>query len=255
LEDTNEARYKTKWAERSDYYFNITLGLSGNVINSVQSMTDKEGSKPYQILGSSYSQFTKGEIDFRYYLKLNKNQKLASRINVGVGYAYGNSSELPYIKQFAVGGSNSLRAFPARSVGPGYYNIRTDTSFQADIFFIDQRADIKLEANVEYRFNVYKALKGALFVDAGNIWLVREDVNRPGGQFRSSTFLSELAIGTGTGLRYDFGFMILRFDLAFPLRKPFLAPSDRWVLDNIDFGDSTWRSDNLVFNIAIGYPF
>ena len=117
--------------------------------------------------------------------------------------------------------------------------------------FIDQRADMKLEASAEYRFDIIGFLKGAAFVDAGNIWLIRTDSTRLGGEFRKDEFLKQLAVGTGLGLRFDFNFFVLRFDLAFPLRKP----KERWVIDEIDFGDPRWRSDNLILNIAIGYPF
>jgi outer membrane protein assembly factor BamA len=121
--------------------------------------------------------------------------------------------------------------------------------------FIDQRADMKLEANAEFRFDIISFLKGAVFVDAGNIWLIRNDPDRPGGRFTKDTFLTELAVGTGAGLRFDFNFFVVRFDLAFPLRKPHLPENDRWVMDEVDFLSPRWRSDNLILNIAIGYPF
>jgi outer membrane protein assembly factor BamA len=185
---------------------------------------------------------------------------LASRLIIGTGYAYGNSEVLPYIRQFSIGGSNSLRAFPARSIGPGTYSVTTDERYNPPPKkipgFVDQRGDIKLEGNVELRFDIVKAFKGALFVDAGNIWLWR-DPEAPGSgrEFNSGTFLSQLAVGTGLGFRFDFNFFVLRFDTAFPLRKPYLERGNRWVMDEIDFGSSRWRGDNIVFNIAIGYPF
>jgi outer membrane protein assembly factor BamA len=194
----------------------------------------------------------KGDIDLRHYWQFDDHNKLASRIVIGAGYAYGNSYTLPYIKQFAIGGSNSIRAFQARSIGPGTYNIREYLPDTAQTLFLDQRGDIKLEANVEYRFDIFKALKGAIFVDAGNIWTVRDD-GREGGQFNVDTFLSELAVGTGLGLRMDFSFFVLRLDTAFPIRKPWTDP--RWVINDIDFGNRAWRRENLIFNIAIGYPF
>jgi outer membrane protein assembly factor BamA len=101
-----------------------------------------------------------------------------------------------------------------------------------------------------------KGLKGALFVDAGNIWLWNDiGEQRPGSEFNKDTFLTELAVGTGFGLRYDFNFFLFRLDLAFPIRKPYLVPDDRWVFDQIDFGSSEWRKENLILNIAFGYPF
>ncbi len=255
LRESTEQKYRLKNTSKSNIYFNGKVDLAGNVLNAMQSTLQRERSTPYEIVGQAYSQFLRGEVDFRYYYQFDRHNKLATRVSAGIGYAFGNSTHLPYIKQFAVGGSNSVRAFPARSVGPGTYNVRADTTFTSKTFFIDQRADIKLEFNAEYRFDIFKSLKGALFADAGNIWLMREDVDRPGGAFNKSTFFSELAVGTGAGLRYDFNFFILRFDVAFPLRKPYLNPQDRWVLDQINFGNKEWRSENLVFNIAIGYPF
>src|SRR5690606_2963549 len=117
-----------------------------------------------------------------------------------------------------------------------------------------QSGDLKLELNTEYRAKLFSIVHGALFVDAGNIWLVNEDENRPGGKF-SKDWFNENAVGTGDGLRFDITFLVLRLDLAFPLRKPWLPEGERWVLDDIDFGSKTWRRDNLVFNLAIGYPF
>jgi outer membrane protein assembly factor BamA len=177
---------------------------------------------------------------------------LATRLIAGVGFAFGNSSIMPYVKQFTVGGSNSVRAFDPRSLGPGSY--RTPDSLAANSF-VDQAGDIKLEANVEYRFPLVSILRGALFVDAGNIWLVRDDPSRPGAKFRGSTFLDQIAVGTGFGIRFDLSFFVLRLDLAFPLRVPSLPEGERWVIKQIDFGDPRWRKDNLVLNIAIGYPY
>jgi outer membrane protein assembly factor BamA len=201
-----------------------------------------------------------GTVDFRHYWTFDPRNKLASRIIVGAGYAYQNGTTLPYVKQYSIGGSNSIRAFPARSLGPGTYNVRAEDPTTTQ--FIDQRADLKLEGNVEYRFDITKIFKGAVFLDGGNIWLLKQ-VNpedegyREGGTFNYKTFLNELAVGTGLGLRFDFSFFVLRLDTAFPLRKPWLVKDgeDPWVIDDIDFGSKTWRKENLIFNIAIGYPF
>ncbi len=239
---------------KSDIYFNAAVDVAGNLLQLLHSINPPTEA-PYQMLGSPYSQFARINLDFRYYLQFNKKSKLAARFTFGTGYAYGNSENLPYIKQFSVGGSNSLRAFPARSVGPGTYNVRTDSAVTSSTYFIDQRGDIKIESNVEYRFDIMKSLKGAFFFDAGNIWLWREDPSRKGGKFNKDTFLTEFAVGTGAGLRYDFNFFVLRFDVAFPLRKPYLPETERWVLNQIDFGSKDWRKQNLILNIAIGYPF
>jgi outer membrane protein assembly factor BamA len=109
--------------------------------------------------------------------------------------------------------------------------------------------------NSEYRFTIYKYFKGALFVDAGNVWLLKSNPENIGTPFSFSTFSNELAVGTGFGLRVDMSFFVLRFDLAMPLRKPWLEENHRWVANQINFGNSTWRGDNLVLNVAIGYPF
>lgn len=254
LKEDIVAKFTTVENRKSDVYFNGSVDFSGNLVNALQRLGSKEEDS-FSFLGSPYSQFTRLDLDFRYYFKFSKKSKLATRINTAMGYAYGNSDNLPYIKQFSIGGSNSLRAFPARSVGPGTYNVRTDPSITTNTYFIDQRADIKLEMNVEYRFDILKALKGACFIDAGNIWLWNEDPLRPGSEFDKNKLLKELAAGTGVGLRYDFNFFLLRFDLAFPIRKPYLPESERWVFNQIDFGSRAWRRENLVFNIAFGYPF
>lgn len=254
LSDDLEMKYHLTERRKSNFYLNVSIDISGNVLHSLQTIRKSE-EEPYQFLTSPYSQYARGIIDFRHYFQFNKPTKLVTRLVIGAAFAYGNSTVLPYVKQFSIGGSNSLRAFPARSVGPGTYNIRTDTNFTPTTFFIDQRGDLKLQANVEYRFDIINALKGAAFFDAGNIWLVKEDELREGAKFDAKSFLSEMAAGTGLGIRYDFKFFVLRFDAAFPIRKPFLEPEDRWVFNEINFGSSDWRRNNIILNVAIGYPF
>ncbi|MEJ2006222.1 MAG: BamA/TamA family outer membrane protein [Cyclobacteriaceae bacterium] len=200
--------------------------------------------------------FTCHKIDFRHYWKIDKKNSLVSRFMAGVGYAYGNSETLPYSMQFASGGSNSLRAFRARTVGPGSF-VPQDT-----IAFIDQTADIKLEMNVEYRFDILGSLKGAVYVDAGNIWAMRKEVDqdgnelRPGAQFKFSNILDELAVGTGFGVRYDFQFFVIRLDLGIPIKLPYQY-TENGIPRNFPVqpwkGD--WLSNYLVWNLAIGYPF
>jgi len=188
----------------------------------------------------------------KYYNSIDQAVSFASRFIAGIGVPHGNSATMPYVKQFTIGGSNSVRAFSPRGLGPGSY--KTPDSLAANTF-IDQAGDIKLEVNTEYRFPIVSILKGALFIDAGNIWLLREDPSRAGSTFSGKTFLDEVAVGTGFGLRLDLSFFILRFDLAFPLRVPSLPGNERWVIKKINFGDPSWRKNNLVLNIAIGYPY
>ncbi len=247
LNKFEKLNYKTH-----NFYFNGNVDVAGNLINLVQDAFTSSRQETFELLGSPYSQFVKGDIDFRHYWQFDDRNKLVSRLILGAGYAYNNSSTLPYIKQFSIGGSNSLRAFPARSVGPGTYDVRENIPGDSTLF-IDQRGDLKLEGNVEYRFDIIKSLKGALFLDAGNIWLWKEDTSRPGSVFKTNEFLDQLAVGTGIGLRMDFSFFVLRFDTAFPLRKP--GADKPWVINEIAFGSKTWRQDNIIFNIAIGYPF
>jgi outer membrane protein insertion porin family len=205
---------------------------------------------PATIAGSIYSQFAKLSTDFRGYYTLDANNKLAMRFFAGVAKPYGNSSILPYSKQFFSGGANSLRAFQINSVGPG-------THFQdgSTRGFLQLGGDIKLELNGEYRFTIYRFFKGALFADAGNVWLHKSSPAGIGSPFVFSQFMNEIAVGAGAGVRFDISFFLLRFDLAFPLRKPWLEENHRWVAKQIDFGSSAWRKDNLVLNVAIGYPF
>ncbi|HNP22403.1 MAG TPA: BamA/TamA family outer membrane protein [Panacibacter sp.] len=235
---------------KNDFYFNGSVDLAGNIIGLFLKGNQKEGN-PVNIFGVPYSQYVRLEADFRHYHKITKTTVLASRFNAGIGYAYGNSLTMPFIKEFFSGGATSIRAFRARSVGPGTYY---GGNPQVEGFLPDQPGDIKLEANTELRAKLFSYLYGAVFVDAGNVWLVRADSARPGGKF-SKSFLKEVAMGTGVGLRLDVSFFVVRLDVAFPIRKPWNAEGDRWVFDKIAFGSSDWVKENLVYNIAIGYPF
>jgi outer membrane protein insertion porin family len=238
--------------KKHTFYYKGTLELAGTLTGLAMG-ADVKGGNEKTILNVPFSQFAKTEQDFRHYLKLTENSQIASRINIGIGVPYGNSASLPYVRQFFIGGVNSIRAFRARSIGPGSYDYRTENNTTSG-FLPDESGDLKLELNTEYRAQIYRFLKGAIFVDAGNIWLYNKDPLRPGAEF-SAKFMNDLAVGTGAGLRFDFSFLILRTDLAFPLRKPWLPDGEKWVTGDIDFGSSTWRKDNLVFNLAIGYPF
>lgn len=233
---------------KNNSYFKGGLDLSGNLSGLI--LGANESDNPKSILGVPFSQYTKAELEFRHYYNFNKETTLASRIILGVGIPYGNSNELPFIKQFFIGGTSSIRAFKARSIGPGTFNGNETNS----TFLPDQSGDLKLELNTELRTKIYKLVKGAVFIDAGNIWLLNESEEKPGAKF-SNNFLNELAVGTGIGLRFDFNFLILRTDLAFPLRKPYLTKGNRWVINDISLGDSSWRKENLIFNLAIGFPF
>lgn len=203
------------------------------------------------MFGAPFSQYLKLETDGRYYRQLGNESVWASRIDVGIGFPYGNSKELPFIKQFFIGGNNSIRAFRSRTLGPGTFLSRDSGSIG---FVPDQSGDIKIEVNTELRFKIFKPVYGAVFVDAGNIWLYNENLYKPGAKF-SKNFLKEFAAGTGLGIRIDIAILVLRLDLAFPIRKPWLPEEERWVIDQLNFGKKEWRKENLIFNLAIGYPF
>ena len=170
-------------------------------------------------------------------------QGLVFRLYAGTGYSYGNSTVMPYIEQFYSGGANSLRAFTARSVGPGTYKPEEINGI------IDQTGDIKLEGNIEYRFPFSKTLKGAIFIDAGNVWLLNEDESRPGAEFKFGTFIDQLAVGTGFGLRFDFNFFVMRTDFGLPLRTPYATENGNWLTTTKEVLSGS------LFNLAIGYPF
>ena len=232
----------------SGFYFRGGIDLSGNIAGLVTGANLKDG-HPVNIAGAQFSQYAKFETDFRYYAKVSPSALWANRLILGLGFPYGNSSELPYIKQFFVGGNNSIRAFRSRSLGPGSY--QTPPS---ETFLPDQSGDIKIETSSELRIKLAGILHGAVFVDAGNIWLYNENSDKPGAKF-SSSFLKEMAVGTGVGLRVDVTYLVVRLDVAFPLRKPWLPDGERWVINQIKFGSPDWRRENIIFNLGIGYPF
>jgi outer membrane protein assembly factor BamA len=236
-------------SRRNNFYFDGLVDFSGNIIGLAQGANYKDN--PQELLGQNYAQYMKYQVDFRYYLRSFNANTWANRILIGYGVPYGNSSQLPNIKQFFSGGNSSLRGFRSRLVGPGTFN---EQYLMGTNNYIQTLGDIKLEINTEYRFDIYKFFKGAIFADAGNVWLANDNANFPGGKF-TSQFYRELAVDGGIGLRFDFKILLLRLDLGIPLREPWLPEGNRWVINEINFGDPEWRSQNMIFNISIGYPF
>lgn len=234
----------------NNFYFNGNVDLSGNLLGL---LVKSNANHQRTLNGIPFAQYVRLEPEVRHYLRFNhsKTNMLASRVILGISYPYGNSFTLPFSRAFFIGGTNSIRAFRARSVGPGtYYGGNADTSRR---FLPDQPGDLKLEMNTELRFNITSIFNGAFFVDAGNIWTVREDPLRPGSKFNSN-FLGQLAVGAGVGLRIDLQLVIVRGDLAFPLRKPWLQ-GNQWLFNDMRFNNAAWRRENMIFNLAIGYPF
>ena len=237
-------------SRKHTFYLKTGVNTSGNVLGLMQGADFKDGNIK-RLFGTAYAQFLKAEIDFRHYMKFSPKSQLASRIMIGTSYSYGNSRSLPYLKQYFTGGPNGLRAFRARSIGPGS---AVPQNLGSDNFFADQTGDYKLEINTEYRAPISGMFHWAAFVDAGNVWLQREDEDKLGGEI-SKNFYKELAVGAGLGLRLDLDFLLVRLDVATPLRVPYREQGDRWVFKYMEIRNSEWRKDNLIFNLAIGYPF
>ncbi len=239
--------------QKNQFYINATAEFSGNTLSLIKRTFYKESPSPLnpsRFAGSIYSEFSRGTIDMRHYFNFKKKNKIVLRLFTGVGVPYGNSSTLPYVKQFFSGGANSIRAFVINSLGPGTYRAADNSAS-----FLQQGGDMKLEGNAEYRCNLAGIFKGAVFVDAGNVWLLKRNESIDAAPFSFNSFHNEMAVGTGVGLRLDASFFVIRLDVGIPLRKPFLPEGERWVVDAINFGSGSWRSDNLIFNLAIGYPF
>ncbi|MFN5477517.1 MAG: BamA/TamA family outer membrane protein, partial [Sphingobacteriales bacterium] len=233
--------------KRLTYWGRFSVGSYGNLFAAVsRNKADTPGS--IKFMNVPISQFVRIEAEGRVYYQLTNRWTWVNRVVLGSAIAYGNSVVAPYNEQFFIGGSSSVRAFRIRTLGPGSYHTE-QSAFQAN-----ESGDVKIEANSEFRYNLASKIKPAFFVDAGNIWFRREPPDKPGSKF-SSAFLKQMAVGAGLGLRLDFSVMLLRFDFSIPLRKPWFPEGERWVLDEIDLGSKTWRKENLILSVAIGYPF
>jgi len=235
---------------RPHYSGLLELESAGNLLYGLTS--PGSGGEDRQVFGVPFSQFVRANIDFRYYHQWSKEQVWAFRFNTGLAIPYLNSSTVPYPRQFFVGGANSIRAFRLRQLGPGTY-LNTDATTSN---FFDQTGDIKIELNAEYRFDLASYFEGALFVDAGNIWLLDQTIgDEQAGKFNFKTFAKEIAVGTGIGLRIDLTYFVIRLDTAWPLRQAVPNQGFQWTVKDWDFGSRDWRKENIVWHLAIGYPF
>ncbi len=223
-----------------NWQFSVTE--AGNLFWCIYEACGKKGEKT--LFHTPFSQFIKGQTQLVYNRRLGGDHWLVSRVAVGAAHAYGNSSQVPYAEQFYCGGANSVRAFTVRSIGPGSYRVPDN---QVNGYF-DQTGTFKFEFNVEYRFPLFGPLHGAVFFDSGNVWLLKNDPDRPGGQLKGSTFLRDLATGTGVGLRVDIGMLVVRGDLGIGIHAPY--DTGRRGYFNIDKFKNA-----LAFHLAIGYPF
>lgn len=241
-------RYTYKYTSPLNYLNPISLEAtiteSGNLLSlGYMAAGHKWDEKEKQMFKNAYAQFFKIETDFTKKWQLNSKSQLVAHINAGVLYSYGNSDAAPYSEQFYVGGANSIRAFAVRSIGPGSYI--TDVSH---LSYLDQTGDIKLQMNLEYRCNLFGNLYGATFLDAGNVWSMKDDGYRPGAQFKFKNVLKEMALGTGVGIRYDLEFLILRLDWGVGLHVPYeTGKKGFYNIPNFHDGQS--------LHFAVGYPF
>lgn len=249
--------------ENNFSFFRGNVETSGNILRGIYNLSNqlkpnafvKDTQGRYTLLDIAYSQYVRTDVDYRYYFNLRSLGKIVFRIAGGIGKPLVNFKVLPFERSFFSGGTNGLRAWQSRTIGPGSY-------FNKD-FSYDRFGDGQLEGNIEHRFKIFKMLNGAVFIDAGNIWLEKPDANRPGGEFKINTFYKQIAIGTGLGLRFDFSFFIIRLDLGIKAKDPQFAENQRWVLQNIF--NKSWKHDYFdkynskynftTLNIGIGYPF
>lgn len=234
-----------KTHHRNKTWIEASITSSGNLTSvALMAFGKKWETKDKTLFGNPYAQFTKVTAELRQLYRISSKQHIASRIMAGVIKSYGNSTDAPYSEQFYIGGANSLRAFTVRSLGPGSYHPAEETRYS----YLDETGTLKFEANIEYRFPLFGDLYGALFVDAGNIWLIEKDKNRPGGEFKLSTFAKQIALNTGWGVRYDLEFMVLRLDFGVAIHAPYDTGKGGYY--NIpNFGKG------FAWHFAIGYPF
>lgn len=226
------------------FYWQNSFSAAGNLLAGVLRLCGER--QPQHLFGNRFSQFVRNVSEVKFFQRLGRRDNwLATRFLVGVGYAYGNSEVMPYSEQFYIGGANSIRAFTVRSIGPGSYRPAAGDRNG----YLDQTGDFKLEANVEFRFGIMGRLHGALFLDAGNIWLLKNDPLRPGAELKWRGFWNEIALGTGFGLRYDISYLVLRADLGIGIHTPYPNPDRRGYYNIQSF------KDGLGFHLAIGYPF
>lgn len=237
-------------------YLKLAGEEAGALLSGIKGIGDLFNSQ----VDFNHAKYVRFDFDARQYL-LRRNSSVAMRFYGGVGIPYGGSTILPYLKQYFVGGAYSIRGWRPRVLGPGSYydSVRQNST---DNLFIDQAGDIKLEFNAEYRFAMIKlfsgaiSLNGAVFTDAGNIWLSRKDDQLPGANFDFKNLYQDIALSSGAGVRLDLGgFLVVRFDWAIPLKKPYIQRNAGWVISEVRLGDPDWRRENMNLNVAIGYPF
>ena len=237
-------KYTSPQTYRNPVAWETTVSEAGNILSLGYMVAGHKWSEKEKLMfKNAYAQFFKVETSLSKTWQLGNKSQLVGHVGTGVIYSYGNSETSPYSEQFYVGGANSIRAFTVRSIGPGSY--KADNS---RLSYLDQTGDIKLQMNLEYRFNIFGSLYGATFLDAGNVWSIRDDGYRNGAQFKLKNALKEMAVGTGVGIRYDLEFLVLRLDWGLGLHVPYKTEKGGFYnIPNFHDGQS--------LHFAVGYPF
>lgn len=231
---------------KNAYTIRFNIETSGNVLNALSSMTraEKNAEGQYKFCGIAFAQYVRGDIDFSKSVRIDENNSVAFHAALGVAYPYGNSNQLPFEKRYFGGGANSVRGWSVRSLGPGAYNGK-----DKGINFLNQSGDIKLDLSLEYRAQLFWKFSGAAFVDAGNIWTIREYKDQPGGEFRFNKFYQQIAVSYGVGLRMDANFFIVRFDAGMKAIDPAKTGKGHYPITHHDF------DRDFAFHFAVGLPF
>ncbi len=228
--------------QSSSNFVRLSAETGGNVLSAMSSLLGlpKENDS-YKFLGVKFSQYAKFDFTTIYKQQLTLRNTLVYRFFAGIGIPYGNQSVLPFEKRYFSGGTSGVRAWQVRTLGPGvFYNNKMN--------YMNQSGDIKIEGNIEYRFKLFWVMEGALFADAGNVWVLNKNEDQPGGEFLYNKFYKQIALGYGPGLRFDFNFFVARLDLGIKAYNPVLSDGHRWI------GSPDIKSD-MVLNLGIGYPF
>jgi outer membrane protein assembly factor BamA len=226
-------------------YYRFSIETAGNILQGVNSILGRKKNEEgqYEVGDIPYAQYVKGEFDFAYNYAFDQRNHLVGHINVGLAYPYGNASVVPFEKRFFGGGANGVRGWSVRTLGPGnYYSENLND-------FVKQTGDVKLLMNLEYRAKLFWKIEAAVFVDAGNIWTIKDYESQPNGQFKFNRFFKQIALAYGAGIRFDFSYFLIRFDLGLKAYNPSRQKGEQWRFNGLN-----WK-DDCAFHFAIGHPF
>jgi hypothetical protein len=231
--------------QRNAYSLRFSIESAGNALYGLNKLLDthKDEQGLYQLFNTYFAQFVKGDVDYAKTIVLDKQNSIAWRVGGGIGIPYGNSQMLPFEKRYYSGGANSVRAWSVRELGPGGYQPNDTTTF------FNQSGDLKLDFNIEYRTRFFWKLEAAAFVDAGNIWTIKDYAGQEGGMFKLDSFYKQIALGYGLGLRLDMDFFLIRFDCGWKAYDPARNGKDKWTVFHPNF------TNNWAWHFAVGYPF